>query len=56
MEIQFHGRSGQKQSAFPLQDFFSGIALIIYEVMKYRKIMVKYNVYLKKLYFTAVKI
>ena len=29
---------------------------IIYKVTKYRKILIKYNVYLKKLYFTAVKI
>ena len=29
---------------------------IIYKVMKYRKILIKYNAYLKKLYSTAVEI
>ena len=29
---------------------------IIYKEMKYRKILIKYNLYLKKLYCTAVKI
>ena len=28
----------------------------IYKEMKYGKILIKYNVYLKRLYFTAVKI
>ena len=31
-------------------------SFIIYKVMKYRKILNKYNAYLKKLYFIAVKI
>ena len=31
-------------------------SFIIYKVMKYRKILIKYNAYLKKMYFTVVKI
>ena len=31
-------------------------SFIIYKDMKYIKILIKYNVYLKKLYVTAVKI